>query len=45
MKIAFQVVVFDAADLAAESGFRAGVLGGSTFGSMTLPRRMTSSRP
>ena len=29
MKINFQVVVFDAADLAAESGFWAGVLGGT----------------
>ena len=28
MKITFQVVVFDAADLAAESGFWAGMLGG-----------------
>ncbi|HET6873625.1 MAG TPA: VOC family protein [Acidimicrobiales bacterium] len=29
MKIAFEVVVFDAADLAAESSFWAGVLGGT----------------
>lgn len=45
MKIAHQVVVFDAADLAAESSFWAGVLGGTVDADDDWPMVEVDGRP